>query len=82
MQIRDTKAKRPVVNSSASGSIEGAPTALVGWGHLVLIGTDTGILYRWDTITGHTTSIFTNQASYDLFASQNLPGFSVSHNGA
>jgi len=61
-QVTDTKPKRPVWG--LGGAPDGATTAISAWGHLVMLGNEEGLLSRWDTVSGRTTSILTNQATF------------------
>ena len=66
MQVTDTLPKRPVW-----GMLGAAPdtvaTAIAAWGHLVILGNEDGLLSRWDTRTGRTMSIATNQVQLSPF---------------
>ena len=60
--MTDTKPKRPVW-----GVLGGAPdsqaTAIAAWGQLVILGNADGSLSSWDTTTGRTFTVTTNQGT-------------------
>ena len=61
-QVADAKPKRPFWTSGVQP--DSIVTAMAAWGHLMLLGNDDGLLSVWDTNTGRTVGVETNQVDF------------------